>query len=146
MFSEPILLFLIPAVVAIITEIVKFVLYSMKHGFDMRYSLAYGHMPSAHTAFVTSLVTTVAFFDGFSNVSFAIAFTLAVIVIFDALRLRVYMGDHARYLNTIVKELKMDESQFPRLKERVGHKPEEVAVGAVVGILLTLFIVAVWGV
>ncbi len=146
MIRSGILLFLVPILVSLITEAIKFANYCRKHGWDLRYSIAYGHMPSAHTAFVSSLVTTVALFDGFTTTSFAIALTLAIIVVFDALRLRVYMGDHARYLNHLTKELKLDESNFPRLKERVGHKPEEVAVGAIVGVLLTLFFFAVWGI
>ena len=146
MIRNEIMLFLVPILVVIITEGIKFANYCRKHGWDLRYSIAYGHMPSAHTAFVASLVTTVALVDGFTQTSFAIALTLAIIVIFDALRLRVYMGEHARYLNNLTKELKLDESNFPRLKERVGHKPEEVGVGALVGIFLTLLFFAVWGI
>ncbi len=146
MIRNEILLFLVPILVGVITEAIKFANYCRKHGWDLRYSLAYGHMPSAHTAFVASLVTTVALIDGFTTTSFAIALALATIVIFDALRLRVYMGEHAQYLNALIKELKLDESRFPRLKERVGHKPEEVGVGALTGILLTLFFFAVWGI
>lgn len=146
MIRNQILLFLVPILVGIITEGIKFANYCRKHGWDLRYSIAYGHMPSAHTAFVASLVTTVALADGFTTTSFAIALVLATVVIFDALRLRVYMGEHAQYLNAIIKELKLEESRFPRLKERVGHKPEEVAVGALTGILLTLFFFAVWGI
>jgi acid phosphatase family membrane protein YuiD len=146
MIRNEIMLFLVPILVGIIAEAIKFANYCRKHGWDLRYSIAYGHMPSAHTAFVASLVTTVALIDGFAQTSFAIALTLAIIVIFDALRLRVYMGEHAQYLNALTKELKLDESTFPRLKERVGHKPEEVAVGAILGILLTLFFFAIWGI
>lgn len=146
MIRNYLLLFLVPILVGVVTEAIKFANYCRKYGWDIRYSLTYGHMPSAHTAFVASLVTTVAFVDGFSTTSFAIALSLAIIVIFDALRLRVYMGEHAQYLNALTKELKLDETRFARLKERVGHKPEEVAVGALVGILLTLFFFAVWGI
>lgn len=146
MVRQSILIFLIPVLVGILTEAIKFANYCRKYGWDIRYSIAYGHMPSAHTAFVLSLVTTVSLVDGFTTTSFAIALILAIIVIFDALRLRVYMGEHAQYLNALSKELKLDETRFPRLKERVGHKPEEVAVGALVGIFLTLFLFALWGV
>ena len=146
MIRSQIIVFLVPVLVAVLTEAIKFANYCRKYGWDIRYSIAYGHMPSAHTAFVASLVTTVALEDGFEKTTFAIALTLAIIVIFDALRLRVYMGEHARFLNSLVKELRLDETKYPRLKERVGHKPEEVAVGALVGILLTLFFFALWGV
>lgn len=146
MIRSEIILFLVPMLVGVTTEGIKFANYCRKHGWNLRYSITYGHMPSAHTAFVASLVTTVALFDGFSTTSFAIAIAFASIVIFDALRLRVYMGEHAHFLNTLAQELKLDENRFPRLKERVGHKPEEVAVGALVGVFLTLFFFAVWGI
>ena len=145
MIRQEILFFLVPILVGVATEAIKFANYCRKHGWDLRYSITYGHMPSAHTAFVLSLVTTVALIEGFSSAEFAIALSLAIIVVFDALRLRVYMGEHAQFLNSLAKELKLDESKYPRLKERVGHKPEEVAVGGLVGILLTLFFFAVWG-
>ncbi len=146
MIRNQILLFLIPIVVSIITEAIKFANYCRKYGWDIRYSITYGHMPSAHTAFVMSLVTTVALIDGFTTTSFAIALSLAIIVIGDALRLRVYMGDQAKFLNELSKELHLNETKFPRLKERVGHKPKEVAVGAFVGIFLTLLLFALSGV
>jgi acid phosphatase family membrane protein YuiD len=133
--------FLIPIVVGVSAEIVKFFNYCRKYGWDIRYSIAYGHMPSAHTAFVVSLVTTVAMREGLHSPSFGVVVVMAVIVIMDALRLRVYMGQHAHYINELIHKLGYDEKEFPRLKERVGHKPSEVAGGAVFGFLLTLAII-----
>lgn len=134
---QPYELFLIPIIVGLTAELIKFLNYCRKYGFDINYSIAYGHMPSAHTAYVTSLVTAVGIREGLGSGVFAIALIMAVIVIMDALRLRVYMGQHAQYINNVIQNLKLDESQFPRLKERVGHKPSEVIAGAVVGIALT---------
>ena len=134
---QPYALFIIPIIVGLTAELLKFINYCFKHGFDINYSIAYGHMPSAHTAYVTSLVTTVALHDEIHSSIFAVALIMAILVIMDALRLRVYMGQHAQYINSIVDHLKLNHDDFPRLKERVGHKPEEVAVGALLGIVLT---------
>lgn len=142
-FTHSAALFLIPITVGILTEGIKFLNYIRKHGFDINYSIAYGHMPSAHTAYVVSLVTTMWVFEGYTSSAFAIALIVAIIVIMDALRLRVYMGQYAKHINDIVTHLKLDESQFPVLKERVGHKPSEVLVGALCGIALTLLLAAI---
>lgn len=141
-FTQSAALFIIPIAVGLITEMIKFINYVRKYGWDINYSIAYGHMPSAHTAYVISLVTTMFIFEGFRSPTFAVAFIMAVIVIMDALRLRVYMGQHAQYINNIVHHLNLDEEQFPTLKERVGHTPSEVIGGAVCGIILTLLFAA----
>ena len=141
-FTQSIALFLIPIAVGITTEFIKFINYIRKHGFDINYSIAYGHMPSAHTAYVTSLVTTMWLFEGYRSPVFAIALIMAIIVIMDAVRLRVYMGQYAQHINHLVQHLKLDEGEFPKLKERVGHKPEEVIVGALCGIGFTMLIFA----
>jgi hypothetical protein len=135
-------LFLIPIAVGLITEGIKFLNYARKYGWDINYSVAYGHMPSAHTAYVTSLVTTMWVFEGYASPTFAIALIMAIIVIMDALRLRVYMGQYAQHINAIVKHLNLDEKEFVPLKERVGHKPREVIVGAIFGVILTLLFTA----
>ncbi len=135
-------IFAIPIIVGTVTQTIKFVVFSMKHGWSLQYSMTHGHMPSAHTAFIVSLVTAVAIFDenGIRSSAFAIAAILAVIVIDDAVRLRMYMGDQGRYLNMLVRQLNVDEKNFPRLKERIGHRVSEVIIGGILGFALTIFL------
>ena len=140
-FITPYAVFIIPVLVGVITQAIKFIIYSVKHGFDIRYVFTHGHMPSAHTAFAVSLITSIGFFEGVQTGSFAIAFALAFIIIDDAARLRMYMGDQGRYLNMLVEQLDIDESKFPRLKERMGHRVSEVIVGALLGIILTIIFI-----
>lgn len=132
--------FIIPILVGLLAEVVKFINFARKYGWNWSYSVTYGHMPSAHTAFVASTVTTLGFLEGIDSTVFALALILAIIVVMDALRLRVYMGQHAHYINQIIHKLGYSEEEFPRLKERVGHKPEEVAAGAVFGVVITWLI------
>jgi uncharacterized protein len=133
-------IFILPIAVGVITQIIKFILYSSKHGWDIKYAMTHGHMPSAHTAFITSLVTSVAIYDddGIKSGAFAVAVILAVIVIDDAVRLRMYLGDQGRYLNMLIRQLNISEDQFPRLKERVGHRVSEVIIGGIFGVLATI--------
>lgn len=133
----PYAVFLIPIAVGIIVQTIKFVLYSLKHGWDIRYAFTHGHMPSAHTAFAFSLVTSIGFYEGVHTGTFAIAVALAFLIIDDATRLRMTLGDQGKYLNMLIGQLNINEEQYPRLKERMGHKVSEVIVGAVTGLLLT---------
>lgn len=139
-FIKPYEVFLIPVVVGTITQIVKFIIYSVRHGWDFRYIMTHGHMPSFHTAFVVSMTTSVAYYSGIASGAFAVALVIALIVIDDAVRLRVYIGDQGRYLNTLVRQLDLEE-KFPRLKERVGHRVNEVIAGGIFGFLMTLLFI-----
>lgn len=130
-----------PLLVGIITQLTKFTLYSFKHGFKWHYILTHGHMPSAHSAFAISVLITTAFVDGVGSGSFVVAMALGFLILDDALRLRMYLGDQGRYLNMLVKNLveetNLEKKDFPRLKERIGHHKSEVAVGLVYGAVLT---------
>lgn len=142
---KPYLVFLIPIFVGFITQTIKFILFSFKHGWNIRYAFTHGHMPSAHTAFSISLVTSIGYFEGIHTGSFAIAMAVAFLIIDDAARLRMHLGDQGRYLNMLVQQLvqQMDikEEQFPRLKERTGHRVSEIIVGALLGFILTFALI-----
>lgn len=136
------LVFLIPIMVGIGTQVLKFAIFTVKHGWKPEYMFTHGHMPSAHTAFAISLATSVGWYEGIDSGSFAVAFALAFVLIDDAARIRMYLGDQGRYLNMLVERLELDGGKFPRLKERVGHRVSEVVIGALVGFLGTLLLAA----
>ena len=72
-----------------------------------------------------------------------VAFAFATIVMFDASTVRRAAGQQARILNQIVEELfqrrKFSES---KLKELLGHTRLEVLMGAIVGTLAAMAVVA----
>ncbi len=138
---ENLIIVLIPVFVAIITQLTKFVIFSLKNGLKWEYFFTHGHMPSTHSAFAVSLVIVVGFLETIVTAPFAIALALAVIIIDDALRLRMYLGDQGRYLNMLVENLNLDASKYPRLKERVGHRTSEVIVGLIYGALLSFMFI-----
>lgn len=142
---KPFYVFLIPIAVGFIVQGIKFIVYSIKHGWDIKYAMTHGHMPSAHTGFIVSLVTSVGYYEGINTGAFAVAVILAVIVIDDAARLRMYMGDQGRYLNMLIRQLNIDDKQFPRLHERMGHRISEVMVGGILGFILTLVLARLLG-
>jgi len=137
------LVFVVPIIVGLGTQALKFVIFTLKHGWKPEYMFTHGHMPSAHTAFAISLATSVGWYEGISSGAFAVAAALAFILVDDAARIRMYLGDQGRYLNMLVEQLDLDESKFPRMKERVGHRVSEVVVGALIGFLGTLVLVVV---
>jgi uncharacterized protein len=142
---KPYYIFLIPMAVGGVVQIIKFIVYSIKHGWNIQYAMTHGHMPSAHTAFIISLVTSVGYYNGMDSGAFAVAVALAVIVIDDAARLRMYMGDQGRYLNMLIRQLNINEDQFPRLHERMGHRISEVIVGGILGFIFTLILARLLG-
>lgn len=137
--------FLIPIIVSVITQLMKFVMYSMKHGWKLEYIATHGHMPSAHTAFAISLLTSIGYYEGIGSGAFAVAVAIAFLIIDDAVRLRMYLGDQGRYLNTLIQTLKLSSTEFPRLKERVGHRTSEVIVGGFVGFFLSTILIRIFG-
>lgn len=137
---EPYYIFIVPIIVGAIVQITKYLFYTLRHGWDIRYIMTHGHMPSAHTAFIVALVISVGYYEGMHSGAFTVALALAIIVIDDAARLRVYMGDQGRYLNMLVRQLNIEE-KLPRLKERMGHRISEVIVGAIYGTALTFLLV-----
>jgi acid phosphatase family membrane protein YuiD len=84
MFFPP---FIIPIVVGVFTQLLK-PLFNRNwnkehHGLEMLPQ--YGGMPSAHTAFATSLATIVSLTDGINSVTFAIAICVMIFILDDAL-------------------------------------------------------------
>lgn len=130
----------IPVLVGVIVQFTKFILYSFKHGLKWNYIFTHGHMPSMHTAFAVSLLITVWQIEGMASGTFAVAIALAFLIIDDALRLRMYLGDQGRYLNMMIQTLNLSPQKYPKLKERVGHRTSEVIVGAICGAGLTLLL------
>ena len=101
-----------------------------------------GGMPSSHSATVCSLVVAVARLYGPDSAIFALAFIMAIIVMYDAMGVRYETGEQAKVLNRMFTEW-MDQGfeqfQLPhgkKLKEMVGHTPIEVLTGAALGIVL----------
>jgi uncharacterized protein len=105
------------------------------------YFITSGGMPSAHTATVCALATSIGMINGFGSVGFSIAAVLAVIVMYDAAGVRQSVGQHSAILNLIVKELSTKVTKLEREKdfrEFVGHTPFQVVIGALLGVAIAL--------
>ena len=74
---------------------------------DWSYFVTSGGMPSAHTATVCALATSIAMTAGLGSVYFSISVVLAAIVMYDSAGVRQSVGQHSAVLNHIVKEFKI---------------------------------------
>ncbi|SFH48422.1 hypothetical protein SAMN05192551_101162 [Tindallia magadiensis] len=99
-----------------------------------------GGMPSSHSSFVMSLATGTGRIHGWDSTIFTISLVFAFVVMYDAAGVRYAVGKQAIILNEIMKDYQKDKKMSEeQLKELVGHTPVEVFAGAVLGVL-----VAVW--
>lgn len=98
-----------------------------------------GGMPSSHSATLISLVTALGifqlYFDNELGYEFAVAVAFTVVVIYDAMGVRYEAGKHARILNEIMEHDSHDIFvEDKSLKELIGHRPQEVMWGVVLGL------------
>jgi acid phosphatase family membrane protein YuiD len=103
-----------------------------------------GGMPSSHSATVCGLATATGMIYGGSSIEFAVTFVLAMIVMYDAMNVRMETGRQGKVLNDMIEVFqKMGKNVSPeeRLKELVGHTPLQVLVGAITGIVVAVLVV-----
>ena len=91
-----------------------------------------GGMPSSHSALVTGTAAGVGLQLGFSDPSFAIASTIAFVVMYDASGIRRAAGKTALRVNQLPAETWPSFPEAP-LKESLGHSRLEVFVGSLFG-------------
>jgi len=99
-----------------------------------------GGMPSSHSAFIVSLTTVVAKIKGLDSAEFGISLAVSLIVMYDAAGVRRAAGKQAKVLNQLI-HTHNDKVQFDeKLKELLGHSPFEVFMGALLGILIGIWL------
>jgi acid phosphatase family membrane protein YuiD len=104
-----------------------------------------GGMPSSHSALVAGVAHAIGLFEGFASPIFALALTLAVIVIYDATGIRRQAGMHAEFINRIIQDrLKGKVSNDRQLREVLGHTPMEALAGTILGIAVAQIVWLLW--
>ena len=92
-----------------------------------------GGMPSSHSALVSGTAAAIGFEQGLDSSLFALASTIAFVVMYDASGVRRAAGRTAERVNTLpVAE------DLPPLKTTLGHSRLEVLVGSLMGPLIAL--------
>ena len=103
-----------------------------------------GGMPSSHSAGVSSLSTFIALRRGIPTIDFALSLVYGLIVMYDAQGIRRQTGELTLKVNDMgelmdkvhsEESIQFEEKPPKKLKEMLGHEPEEVLGGALLGII-----------
>lgn len=138
-------------------QVIKAILYTiLNKEFSLERLFGDGGMPSGHSATVSAMATMALLYYGISSFEFAISAMLAIIVMHDAMGVRLETGKQAEVINELTKLLEeiIDdfnneetlENKFKKvfseekLKEYVGHTPIQVIAGCILGILIGLIL------
>lgn len=126
----------------LIAQFIKFTTEWVKSKkFDFTYFVSTGGMPSAHSASVCALATSVGRTSGVHSPVFAVSLLFAMIVMFDAQSVRRAAGEQAKLLNQILDELLTNHHlSQQKLAELLGHTRMEVFAGMAVGILVGILL------
>ena len=103
---------------------------------------------------VTAMTIAAAMTDGVNSTIFALAMVFSFVTLYDAMGVRWQAGLHAKVLNRVKRETKelkeiedmrdgiKDEEyeEIEDLKEFIGHRPMEVLVGVLLGIMIAMFV------
>jgi acid phosphatase family membrane protein YuiD len=135
-FANPILLAALAA--WSLAQIIKVPLeYLQTRRWNWSLLLRAGGMPSSHSALVAAAAHSTGLHVGFDSAAFALAFVLAMIVIYDATGIRRQAGKHAEIINTMIKDLVEGHPlREEQLREVLGHTPLEALGGTLLGVLI----------
>lgn len=113
--------------------------------FVMERMVGSGGMPSSHSATVCGLATAVGIRYGGGSYEFAMAAILAIVVMHDAMGVRMETGRQGKVLNEMMEvftNMGKQISAEARLKEFVGHTPLQVLMGAILGIIIAVIVMS----
>ena len=130
-----------------VAQVIKFVVVLVtEKRLDWRHIVSSGGMPSSHSAFVCACAASVAYLYGWSSPLFAIAASMAIVVMYDASNVRRAAGEQAKILNYIMEHwTEMKPAIFGKeLKEFLGHTPFQVLMGGLLGISVGLLGAWLW--
>mgnify|MGYP004479684741 CR=1 FL=1 len=121
-------------------QVLKTIIYALMHRtLDLTRIFGDGGMPSGHSATVCAVATSAGILYGLGSFPFAISVIVAIIVMHDAMGVRLETGKQAAIINDIVEAFNVltSEEKLPdaKLKEFVGHTPLQVIAGILLGIV-----------
>ena len=103
-----------------------------------------GGMPSGHSATVTAVAVSTGIECGLGSPAFAIATIIAIVVMHDAMGVRLEAGKQAKAINELMELMERlngtELSYEEKLKEFVGHTPSQVGAGLVLGVIVAILL------
>ncbi len=104
-----------------------------------------GGMPSSHSALIVSATHGIGLSLGFGSPVFALAFVIAMIVIYDATGIRRQAGRHAELINAMINDLAAGNPlKGEQLREVLGHTPLEALGGILLGLIVAQLTWMLW--
>jgi acid phosphatase family membrane protein YuiD len=123
--------------------------YLVKRRWNWALWFGSGGMPSSHSSLIVATTLSIGLFYGFGTPVFALAFAISMIIVYDAAGVRRQAGFHAEKINLLFEEL-FSGKPIPqarlqeRLKEVIGHTPNEVIGGIALGVIVALSVYFIW--
>lgn len=96
-----------------------------------------GGMPSSHSATVMAVTTVIGLRDGFGSGLFGLAILCAIIVMYDAMKVRRSAGEQGIAIKKLIKEQKSNVD-VPYIT--MGHTLLEVVAGAMFGLVVGIVV------
>ncbi len=125
-------------------QVLKAVIFFVIHrDFRLERLLGDGGMPSSHSATVVGMTTAVAMMYGVGSGAFGISLIFALVVMHDAMGVRLETGKQAVVLNDMMQLFTDMGKPIPaeeKLKEFVGHTPIQVFFGALTGLAVSALV------
>jgi len=115
--------------------------WAVNRNFNFRRTFGMGGMPSSHTAFLVALTSMIALREGMGSTSFAIATAVTLVVVYDAMGVRLQTGKQSKVLNRMLHRMLVEGRPLGEadLQELIGHTPTEVFFGALIGLFVPVF-------
>lgn len=121
-------------------QVIKTLVFAiMNKGIDWTRLVGDGGMPSGHSATVTAMATRAAIIFGLGSFQFAVTAMLAIIVMHDAMGVRLETGKQSKVIKelaSILEDMGKAVKDEEKLKELVGHTPVQVIAGALLGMII----------
>lgn len=128
---------LAPLIAWLLAQSIKYLLNRRaQRGQAWRLLYQSGNMPSAHTATLVSLTTMIGIHDGLDSGLFALAVIVTAMAAYDALMVRRSGGEQGIALRKLLEISPFKKDPFPY--QALGHRPLEVAVGALLGVVVAV--------
>ena len=116
-----------------LAQALKYILYKGTTPRTWRQWYRSGSMPSSHSAVVVALAATIFFHEGVTDL-FAIAATFMIVTVYDSLMARRSIGEQGTALLRLIAKSPFAKDPLPRVA--LGHTPQEVAAGSLLGLLI----------
>ena len=134
----------------LIAQVLKAIInVAITHKFSWERLFGDGGMPSGHSATVSAVMLSTGLYAGFDSPVFAVAGILAIIVMHDAMNVRLESGKQAHLLNVMAEMFEeltgTDLPNDKKLKELLGHTPLQVGCGCGLGLVVAIAVFFIFG-